>query len=637
MKMKKLISAILSVAMLSSLLLTGCAGTEQSSAVSGGESSVVQDSNASSTDDKTSSEDKNSETEENSSEETTTSKTEESKPEQSTDDETLKGLSALEVTKLMGNGINLGNTLEAYNHKSYLGGGDPSTFETVWGQPVTTQKMIDDMKALGFDTLRVPVAWTNGMNFESGDYTIDERLMKRVEEVVNYALNADMYVIINDHWDGGWWGMFGNSDMAMREKAMEMYKSMWTQIGEHFKDYSYKLIFESANEELGDRLNDSDISGSKGTLTANDCYEKTYEINSEFVKVIRDLGGKNEDRFLLIAGYNTDIQKTCDKRYKMPEDTAKDKLILSVHYYTPWDYCGTDAIEQWGSMGDLDEMNSLLKSLTKFTDEGYGVIIGEYAVMKSNGGIKPDTDKFYTNFLDNCDLYNYVPVLWDCSNLYKRHIEAVSDENIANIFRNRSAAKEAGVDYETIKTNAQKAIDELYAKAKEEMMDEDFIEPADDKAVAWIMYQSSDWNIAYSVGDTYDPTNMTTGVKAKNAVITGEGTYTISLDLSGAGKAKGFAFSAIGISNGETLFPGHIITIDEILINGEKYTPEGKNYTSSDDGKCTRSNLYNQWVPAPPSDGRIVGGDLSEATPKLIDVGKQEIKTLEITFTYSAP
>lgn len=637
MKMKKLISAILSVAMLSSLLLTGCAGTEQSSAVSDGESSVVQDSNASSTDDKTSSEDKNSETEENSSEETTTSKTEESKPEQSTDDETLKGLSALEVTKLMGNGINLGNTLEAYNHKSYLGGGDPSTFETVWGQPVTTQKMIDDMKALGFDTLRVPVAWTNGMNFESGDYTIDERLMKRVEEVVNYALNADMYVIINDHWDGGWWGMFGNSDMAMREKAMEMYKSMWTQIGEHFKDYSYKLIFESANEELGDRLNDSDISGSKGTLTANDCYEKTYEINSEFVKVIRDLGGKNEDRFLLIAGYNTDIQKTCDKRYKMPEDTAKDKLILSVHYYTPWDYCGTDAIEQWGSMGDLDEMNSLLKSLTKFTDEGYGVIIGEYAVMKSNGGIKPDTDKFYTNFLDNCDLYNYVPVLWDCSNLYKRHIEAVSDENIANIFRNRSAAKEAGVDYETIKTNAQKAIDELYAKAKEEMMDEDFIEPADDKAVAWIMYQSSDWNIAYSVGDTYDPTNMTTGVKAKNAVITGEGTYTISLDLSGAGKAKGFAFSAIGISNGETLFPGHIITIDEILINGEKYTPEGKNYTSSDDGKCTRSNLYNQWVPAPPSDGRIVGGDLSEATPKLIDVGKQEIKTLEITFTYSAP
>jgi len=622
MKMKKLISAILSVAMLSSLLLTGCAGTEQSSAQSDSGSSVTQESNTSSTDDKSSAD-------------SNTSSSEESKP--TTDDSALKELTALEVTKLMGNGINLGNTLEAYNHNAYLNGGDPSTFETVWGQPVTTQKMIDDMKALGFDTIRIPVAWTNGMNFESGDYTIDERLMKRVEEVVNYALNADMYVIINDHWDGGWWGMFGNSDMAMREKAMEMYKSMWTQIGEHFKDYSYKLIFESANEELGDRLNDSDIAGSKGTLTATECYEKAYEINSEFVKVIRGLGGKNEDRFLLIAGYNTDIQRTCDKRYKMPEDTAKNKLILSVHYYTPWDYCGTDAIEQWGSVGDLDEMNGLLKSLTKFTDEGYGVIIGEYAVMKSNGGIKPDTDKFYTNFLDNCDLYNYVPVLWDCSNLYKRHLETVSDENIANIFRNRSAAKEVGVDYETIKANAQKAIDELYAKAKEEMMDEDFIEPADDKAVAWIMYQSSDWNIAYSVGDTYDPTNMSTGVKAKNAEITGAGTYTISLDLSGAGKAKGFAFSAIGISNGETLFPGYIITIDEILINGEKYTPEGKNYTSSDNGICTRSNLYNQWVSKVPTDGRIIGGDLSEATAQLINVGKQEIKTLEITFTYSAP
>ena len=639
MKAKKLISAILSVAVFASLLLTGCAGTDTSSVVSGDGSSVTSSAeDKTSSEDDTSSEDKTSSEDETSSEDKTSSD-EESKPEDkpSTDDDALKELSALEFTKLMGNGINLGNTMEAYNHNAYLSGSDPSTFETVWGQPVTTQKMIDDMKALGFDTLRVPVAWTNGMNFESGDYTIDERLMKRVEEIVNYALNADMYVIVNDHWDGGWWGMFGNADMAMREKAMEMYKSMWTQIGEHFKDYSYKLIFESANEELGDRLNDKDIAGSKGILKTSECYEKAYEINSEFVKVIRGLGGKNEDRFLLIAGYNTDIQMTCDDRYKMPEDTAKDKLILSVHYYTPWDYCGTDAIEQWGSVGDLDEMNGLLKSLTKFTDKGYGVIIGEYAVMKTNGGIKPDTDKFYTNFLDNCDLYNYVPVLWDCSNLYKRHLETVSDENIANIFRNRSAAKEAGVDYETIKANAQKAIDELYQKAKDEMMDEDFIAPADDKAVAWIMYQSSDWNIAYSVGDTYDPTNMSTGIKAKNALITGEGTYTISLDLSGAGKAKGFAFSAIGISNGEQSFPGYIITIDKVLINGEEYTLATKNYTSSDNGKCTRSNLYNQWVPNVPDDGRILGGDLSEASASPIQIGKDEIKTLEITFTYSAP
>ena len=101
--------------------------------------------------------------------------------------------------------------------------------------------------------------------------------------------------------------------------------------------------------------------------------------------------------------------------------------------------------------------------------------------------------------------------------------------------------------------------------------------------------------------------------------------------------SQGFAFSAIGISNGEQLFPGYIITIDKVLINGEEYTLATKNYTSSDNGKCTRSNLYNQWVSTVPDDGRILGGDLSEASASPIQIGKDEIKTLEITFTYSAP
>ena len=173
----------------------------------------------------------------------------------------LKAMTALDFVKKMGNGTNLGNTLEAYNHKGYLAGQDPSSFETGWGQPYTTPEMIQGMKDMGFDTLRIPVAWTNGMNFESGDYTIDARLLDRVEQVVNYALDAGMYVIINDHWDGGWWGMFGSADETVRQQGMDLYKSMWSQIAERFGDYSYRLIFESANEELGDRLNDKDITG----------------------------------------------------------------------------------------------------------------------------------------------------------------------------------------------------------------------------------------------------------------------------------------------------------------------------------------------------------------------------------------
>ncbi len=553
------------------------------------------------------------------------------------EEEKLKGLNALELTQLMGNGINLGNTMEAYNHSAYLNGSDPTMFENAWGQPTTTQEMIDGMKAMGFDTIRIPVAWTNGMNFESGDYTIDERLMNRVETIVNYALNADMYVIINDHWDGGWWGMFGSEDMEVREKAMEMYTSMWTQIGERFGDYTYKLIFESGNEEMGDRLNDSDITGSAGILTKDECYQKTTEINNEFVKTIRGLGGKNEDRFLLIAGYNTDIANTCDDRYIMPEDTADGKLFISVHYYTPWDYCGTDSINQWGSPDDYEEQNTLLEMMTKFTDKGYGVIIGEYAVMKENGiGQKPDTDKFYENFLDNCDLYNYCPVLWDCSNLYKRNSGIVSDETVAAVFKGRTAADEAGKDYADIQAQAKANIEAAYELANETAMADVSVPASDEYAAAWIMYASSDWSVSYSVGDTYDPTNKTTGVKDSNVIVEGEGTYTVSLDFSGV-SAKGTSFCALGISNGEVLFPGYIATIDEIKVNGETVELKGKDYTSSDDGKCTRVNLFNSWVPKAPDDARTIDGNSEGCSAQILDLGKTRIQTLEVTFTYTAP
>lgn len=546
-------------------------------------------------------------------------------------------LTSLEVIRLMGNGTNLGNTLEAYNHKGYVGGSDPTTFETSWGQPRTTAEMIQGMKDAGFDTLRIPVAWTNGMNFESGDYTIDERLMSRVEEVVNFALDADMYVIINDHWDGGWWGMFGSADMEVREKGMELYKSMWTQIGERFKDYSYKLIFESANEELGDRLNDKEITGSKGILTQDECYEKAYEINSEFVKLIRSIGGKNADRFLLIAGYNTDIMMTCDERFKMPEDTAKDKLLLSVHYYTPWDYCGTDAINHWGSPDDYKEQNGLLEMLSKYSKQGYGVVIGEYAVL-TNGTAKPDTDKFYNNFLDNCDLYDFCPVLWDCSSLYKRQNLKMSDETLAGIFDSRRFANEKDTPAEEVKSAAKERIDQAYKASEDEMMAGIDVLPSDDKAAAWIMFQSADWSVAYSVGDGYDPTNMTMGIKAQNVEVTGEGTYTVSLDFTELNGVYGTAFAALGIYNGELLYPGYTVTIDNVLLNGAPYELTGKGYTTSDDDKCTRVNLYNQWVSSVPEEARTTDGDLTDCSAQIMPLNdKVKINTLSITFTYHAP
>ncbi len=544
-----------------------------------------------------------------------------------------EGMTSLEVVKVMGNGINLGNTMEAYTHKYGKEDIFPDESEQAWGQPITTPEMIKGMKDCGFDSLRVPVAWTNAMSFyEDGNYEIDKAYLDRVEEIVNYAIDADMYVIINDHWDGGWWGRFGAEDQSVRDAAMEMYKSMWTQIAERFKNYSDKVIFEAANEELGDRLND-EIDGKKGKLKKSECYEKANEINQTFVDLIRSTGGNNEQRFLLIAGYNTDIALTCNDKFKMPTDSAKDKLLLSVHYYTPWDYCGTDGVNNWGSVKDYEEQNKLMKDLSKFTEAGYGVVIGEYAVLTNNSDPKPDTDKFYNNFLANCDLYNFCPMLWDCNNLYQRRDCDMPNADMKQLFADHAYSKQKDLSDDEVKKNAQKYIDEAFDAAQNQLADSGVIMPDDSKAIAWIMYQSEDYTKTYSVGDEYDPTACTAGLEATNVEITGSGDYTVKLDFTSCGAAKGVAFSALGISNGEQLFPGATVTINKVLINGNEYKLDTGYYTASDDGSCTRVNLYNAWVTDIPDDAR---GATDDASPVPMPIKKTErVNTLEIQFTFN--
>lgn len=173
----------------------------------------------------------------------------------------------------------------------------------------------------------------------------------------------------------------------------------------------------------------------------------------------------------------------------------------------------------------------------------------------------------------------------------------------------------------------------LLRLAPEKLTDDTAPQADENTAVAWIMYQSADFSVCYSVGDEYDPVSKSDGVIAENAVIDGEGTYTVSLDMS-SNNANGIAFSALGIANGEKLYPNYIATIDEIKINGEAVENIAEGYTTSDDQLCTRVNLVNQWVSAPPEDARIAGGDLSKASPTILDYAGK-INTLEITFTYA--
>jgi len=557
----------------------------------------------------------------------------------STDKE--KNLTALELTTLMGNGINLGNTMEAYGHTVSGDNTKATTYETRWGQPVTSKEMIQGMKDAGFDTLRIPVAWTNAMNFESGDYTIGSGYLDRVEQIVNYALEADMYVIINDHWDGGWWGMFGSATAETRQSAMDLYTSMWTQIGERFKDYSSNVIFESANEELGDRLNDITVAEDSGTLNKDACYQMTNSINQLFVDTIRQAGGNNPTRFLLIAGYNTDITATCDPRFIMPVDTVQNKLLLSVHYYTPWNYCGTDSITHWGTEDDLLAQNELLEMMTHYTELGYGIVFGEYSVATmKDGTIKPNTLDFFTNFLDNCDLYGYVPLLWDANSFYKKYQTSIEDEAIAALYKTRNLSTQIDKSEAEIIKLAQTSMDKALKNAQENaILNSSLVNPeltGDEESVAWLMFNSSDFLVSYSSGDIYTPSAKTDGLIAKDVEITGPGTYTIGLDFSGTpeGFANNTGFAAIGISNGEQLFPGYNITIKEIKVNDKPYILSGTPYTSSDDGICTRLNLYNAWVGSIPAEVRVTSGVDSTKVSATTLQGIGQATNIYITFEY---
>lgn len=541
-------------------------------------------------------------------------------------------MTALELSKVMGNGINLGNTMEAYGRSALGTNADVSAYETFWGQPVTTQEMITGMKEAGFDSLRIPVAWTNMMAYETGDYTINEAYLARVKEIIDYAYNEDMYVIINDHWDGSWWGMFGSATPATREQAADIYVSMWTQIAQYYADYDEHLIFESANEELGFRLNDTDVAADSGALEEDECYETTNMINQMFVDTVRSTGGNNANRFLLIAGFGTDINNTVDDRFVMPTDTADSKLLVSVHYYDPSGYTIMDSVESWGYKAEYEYMNAQFAKMTKFTDAGYGVIIGEYGALPSNGLPKDNAVEYTINLLDNCDIYGYVPMLWDINyGNYDKQAMLIRSSKLREMYLSRSYAVESSMDEEEYLAAVRARMEESLANAEEGYQLDTEI------AMAWIMYNSSDWSVSYSVGDKYDPNSKTSGIVATDVEVTGEGTYTVALDFTGVngGYAQGTVFSALAIGNGETLFPDYIITIDEILINGQPYELVADEYTSSDDGLCTRVNLYNQWVPEAPEDARVAEGK-TNPSPCIVNPDTLgNIQTMEITFTYA--
>lgn len=332
----------------------------------------------------------------------------------------FQNLSKSEIVEEMGAGWNLGNQLEASNS---TGQG-----ETLWGNPVITESGLRAVKEAGFNTVRIPVSWLYKIG-SAPDYTIDSTWLDRVQQVVDYAISNDMYVLLDLHNDGsisvdGSWILTNSTN---QEEIQTKLGKVWTQIATRFKNYDEHLIFESMNEVGAE-------SGSSETEIRN-AISLINQYNQIFVDSVRQTGGNNAKRWLMIPGWCTNVEYTVgDYGFTVPNDSylssdiasGEKRIMISVHYYSPWEFAGQEdnVVTRWGeaetgtiTWANESYMEQQLKSLhDTFYSAGYPVVIGEYGSIdkESLDSSNANSRAYYAGTVCKYSkLYHCVPVYWD--------------------------------------------------------------------------------------------------------------------------------------------------------------------------------------------------------------------------------
>lgn len=318
-------------------------------------------------------------------------------------------VNAATLVKAMGFGTNIGNTLE-----------NTVTWETGWGQPLITQAYINGIASRGIKTVRVPVAW----NTYAVNGVIEPAKMDRVKQVVSWITGAGMYAIVNIHWDGGWInneeGKEGGPAFTLTDEIKTKFVNYWKQIATAFSGVDHRLILEGMNEE-GSWVTDGDRYGKNTDIPA------INTMNQLFVTTARAQGGYNATRALLIAGHTTDLERTCVPAFTVPTDPAgAGKLLLSIHYYTPWTFTIKDKNETvdsqpvattWGTAAETKQLEDLFTRLgTCSSDKKIPIVLGEFAVSVGTAPYVRETASriaWMTAVVKASKARNIVPVLWD--------------------------------------------------------------------------------------------------------------------------------------------------------------------------------------------------------------------------------
>ena len=355
------------------------------------------------------------------------------------------------LAKKINLGWNLGNTLEA------IGG------ETAWGNPKASKALIDLVKASGFNAVRIPCAWDQYLENQT-TYKIKDLWLARVKEVVDYCIENDMYAILNIHWDGGW--LENNPTPDKQAEVNKKQKAIWEQIALYFRNYDERLLFAGTNE----------VHTTSGNPTqANFDVQMSY--NQTFVDAVRFTGGKNAYRNLIIQAYNTNIDQAV-AYLKISTDYVPDRLMVEVHHYDPWNFCGLEKDETWGkyaalwgqpyeqyaigvlagraaTWGKEDYLKTQFNKIkTSFVDKGYPVILGEYGVIRrttySGDALMHHLDSraYYLRYVtEQAKNYGLIPFYWDnggignlAFGIIDRKTNRIADEKALNALIEGSVA-----------------------------------------------------------------------------------------------------------------------------------------------------------------------------------------------------
>lgn len=315
---------------------------------------------------------------------------------------------ALVFTKGLKAGWNLGNTFDAADC-SWLS--DPLLYESAWCGVRTQPELFDTLAAAGFAAVRIPVSWHNHVSGD--DFTIDPQWLGRVQEVAGYALERGLYVIINTHHDIDPEYLY--PDKEHLESSTQYLKSIWSQLASAFAGADERLIFESMNEP---RLKGTNVEWylSPRDARCREAVECINTLNQVFVDTVRAAGGQNAARYLMVPGYDASLDGATDRDFALPQDSAENRIIVSVHAYTPYAFALQDSAQSTfdvNSRKDQSDIDTLMRRLYQaYVANGIPVVLGEYGARDKNGNRQARAD-FTAYYVAAATAHGIPCFVWD--------------------------------------------------------------------------------------------------------------------------------------------------------------------------------------------------------------------------------